>query len=222
MAYIIAFISISILGAIIFFLLISKLSTTLEKLLLAAYSINLLTEACMMITSRLSISNHFIANIHSLVFGVLMLLILSQISQRLVKQRATLAILLVGVGFDCIVWVLDNWVVHSIAVFNPISQSIIFSVDLIFSIYLLSLILFIEDTPLRKNVNSMFVIGFLVYAANNVIIDFFFNYYMHLPDQTYIVISEIGIGATIASHFLVLIGVVWLTRRRKYMLGLFR
>jgi hypothetical protein len=215
MAQIIAFISIFVLGAIIFLLILGRLSSLLDRLLLVVYGYNLATEAIMFATSKMRINNHIIANIHTLFFGIGMLIICSQIWQGLYKQKASLKLISVITLFYLLTWITDNLVLHSITVFNPVSQSVIFGINLILTIYILSLIMFLVDSPFKKRVESFLVIGCLLYAANNVIVDFFFNYSLHWSDATYLLISEIGICVTLISHSCIFLGVLCMVLKKR-------
>jgi len=215
---IIAIISILILISIIIILCINKPRQYGLGLLLPLYCYNLLSEGLMLITALNGIHNHFIANIHSLLSGISIFFILNNIWNRIALKKMPTFIFPVVLIVSCIIWAIDNFIIHKITLFNPFSQAIISTINITVVIYLLNVLLFIKRNNNADKIFLYIIIGFLVCCFANILVDTFFNKYLNLPTSFYRILGSITQIFGTISHFFILLGVIWISKAAKYSL----
>lgn len=217
MQYIIALISILILGAIVFLLLLYKPKTYLVWLLLITFGSNLAFEASMLTTARIGIHNHNIANVFALVMVLEVLLLINDIwSKVVVHKKNNWVTLIASIGIVTF-WFVDNFILHQLSVFNSLSQSINYTIILLLLIYVMNLVLFLQTETTSRKVHSLIVLGLLIYAACNVLVDIFFNYYLDFSNSTYQLIARLEGATVIISHAIILVAIILLYRRNNYI-----
>lgn len=214
----IAIVSIVILFIAVIVMLGSKPNLNWFGLLTILYGYNLLSESVMLATTLLHTRNHFIANIHTLVASILTMMVLHFIWESLTQVSLRKGLMWVTGLFMIIVWVLDNFFIHSFFTFNPLSQAIICMTNLLLVIYLLNVLLFLlRPNPLRKSY-LFIILGILLTCFSNILIDSFFNMYLKFTEEFYDFVGLLVQVLTAVSHFFVLFGVIWIYRARKYSL----
>jgi len=215
MAVTIALSSIVILMVIVGCLIFIKPQNAWVRFLLALYSYNLVSEIIMLIISRMGIQNHIVANVHVLLFGVGMLIVLGSIWKRLLKNPfPKWMMLVISISFF-VIWLVDGLIIHSFSTFNPFTQAFIFTVNLFIVIYLLNVMIFSMRSRLDSRVDMFLIFAFLMHCFGAIIIDSFFNYYITLPDDVYLVTSYLGLVIGVVTNFLVLLAVRCLILNKK-------
>jgi hypothetical protein len=217
MDVIVALISILVLGAIIAVLLFKKPQSSLQWILLWVYGSNFIFEVAMFVTSKMGLHNHFLLNIHTLLLGSGMFLLIVVIWKRLLVRRFSQNFLGIVLVVFTVVWALDNFILHDFFIFNPLNQAIIFMVNLCLVIYLLNVLLFMRKVGPNVNVDKFLIFAFLVHCFACVVIDSFLNYYIVLPESLYLLVSVMGQVLALVAHFFVLLAVIWLVKTRKYI-----
>lgn len=182
------------------------------------YTYKLISESAMLTTSLLGLKNHVIANIHFLVFGIGMLIIISEIWKRLLRAKFPKPLLIILVFSYLIIWALDAFLIHGFETFNPFSQTLIFLINLILVLYLLNVLLFMPRVKLGYRADRLIILSFLVHCFGAVMIDSFFNYYVQLPDGLYLLVSYLGLFIGLAANFLILLAVLCLIQNKKSFL----
>jgi hypothetical protein len=217
MDVIVALISILILGAIFTLLLIRKPQNWLDWALIWVYGSNFVFEVAMFITSKMGMRNHFLLNIHTLLLGSGMFLVIIIIWKRLLVRTFSQNILIAVLITYTLVWLGDNFILHSFYIFNPLNQAIIFMVNLCLVVYLLNVLLFMRKVGPSVNVDRFLIFAFLVHCFACVVVDSFLNYYIVLPESLYLLVSIMGQVLAAVAHFFVLLAVIWLVKTRKYI-----
>ena len=217
MDVIVALISILILGAIFTILLFRKPQSLFEWALIWVYGTNFLFEVAMFITSKMRMYNHFLLNIHTLLLGSGMFLLIIIIWKRLLGRSFSQNVLTVILVVYTLVWSLDNFILHNFFIFNPLNQAIIFMVNLCLVVYLLNVLLFMRKVGPSVNVDRFLIFAFLIHCFACVVVDSFLNYYVVLPENLYLLVSVMGQVLALAAHFFVLLAVIWLVKTRKYI-----
>lgn len=214
----VALLSILILGAIVISSFFKRPQKSWEWFIIGLYTYNFFSEITMMALSLNGIRNHALANVHTLIFGIGMLIILSGIWNRMLGKKFPKNLLLfISTGY-ILVWLLDTFIIHHIHTFNTLCQAVIFVGNLCIVVYLLNVQIFLKKTSLTNKADMFLIIGFLVYCFSNVLIDSFSNYYMNLPDDVHYLVSDMVQMLGAISHLFILLAVIWLAKARKYTL----
>lgn len=131
---------------------------------LATYCILIfLYELSLAITSYYKMNNHFIANIHSLIYFPFAFFLLFRIYSNFYKNHKSLIILQVVLVVLVIVgWVLDNLIVGNIVLFNSMMPWFASMVLLIGCVYLINVLIFTKSSQFFKDPDVLITGGILV------------------------------------------------------------
>lgn len=176
-----------------------------------------LNEALMYFTAELSIRNHVIANINTLVYFPLAFLVLFNIWETLKGKTQTIVILkstfigLIGLG-----WLIENFVLNDFLFYNSFLSTIISLFLVIISVYLINVMLFIKSNSIFKDSDGLVLIGVLIRSFSCGLILLFMNYRMKYSDDFYQnVLVLVNLALTISNIFFIF-SIICLPQKRKY------
>lgn len=218
LALTLAVVSIIILLVTVCMMLLNKPNLNWFGLLTILYLYNLLSESAMLITGLMKMRNHFIANIHTLVASILTMIILHFIWTALTNVSVKKGLMWMTGIFMVLVWVVDNFFIHSFYTFNPLSQAVICMTNLLLVVYLLNVLLFMPGPQALRKTYLFIILGILLTCFSNILIDSFFNMYLQFSEEFYDFVGWLVQLLGSVSHFFVLLGVIWISRARKYSL----
>lgn len=213
--YTIASITVLLMAAIVIGLLIIKPKPNWIRFFLALYIYNFLSDLSMLITAANGIRNHVIANIHVLLFGLGMLIMLGTIWNRLLHKKLSTKHMIILSSIYIIVWIVDGFILHDFTTFNPFGQMFIFIFNLCIVVYLLNVSLFSKTKGFLKTADRYLIFGFLIHCFGAILIDSFFNFYIKLPTEVYDFTNLIGLILGLFTNLLVFLAVRCLVINRK-------
>jgi hypothetical protein len=131
---------------------------------LATYCILIFVyELSLAVTSQLKVNNHFIANIHSLIYFPFAFFLLFRIYANFYKNQKSLLIIQIVLAFMVVIgWVLDNLVMGNLTLFNSMMPWVASVVLLIGCVYLINVLIFTKSGNFFKDPDVLITGGILV------------------------------------------------------------
>jgi hypothetical protein len=177
----------------------------------------LLNELVLFITAQFDINNHIIANVNTLTYYALSILILFHIWESIRGKNKVLNITRVGLILLLVIgWILENFVIQSISVYNSFLSSIICLVLVIISIYLINVLLFVKSNNMLKDSDGLLLIGMLIRSFACGLLFLFLNYRMKYSTEFYGNILILVNISLIISDIFFLFSIICLPKNRKY------
>ena len=132
--------------------------------ILATYCILIfIYELSLAITSQLKVNNHFIANIHSLIYFPLAFFLLFRIYANFYKNRKSLLIIQIVLALLVVMgWVVDNLIMGNLILFNSMMPWAASVVLLIGCVYLINVLIFTRSGDFFKDPDVLITGGILV------------------------------------------------------------
>lgn len=212
-AYILLFITIAIV--ILFFV---RYKLIPGNLIFFSFCFDLfLYDITLYLTARIGFNNHIIANVNTLFYFPLAILILFNVWESVKGKTKTLSILKYSIlGLIFMGWIVENFIVKDILVYNSILSAIVSLVLVIISIYLINVLLFVKNNSLLKDSEGLLLIGMLIRSFSGGLLLLFMNYRMEYKDDFYSnILSLVNVGLIISGIFF-LFAIICLPRNRKY------
>jgi hypothetical protein len=176
-----------------------------------------LVEGLMFLTAQLGIKNHVLANIDTLVYSSILVFLICRIWESFVNRKEGLKVLKITTFILILIgWVVENFIIESITIYNSLLSCIISFLMVILSVYLINMILFLKNGSIFKDSNGLLLIGILIRSFSTGLILLFLNYRMNFSDDFYAKILVLVNVALIVSNIFFLLGVICLPKNRKY------
>jgi hypothetical protein len=212
-AYILLFVTIAI---VMLFLIRYKLISS--NLIFFFFCFELfLYDISLYLTARIGFNNHIIANINTLFYFPLAILILFNVWESVKGKTQTLKILKYTIlGLIFIGWIVENFIVKDILVYNSILSAIVSLALVVISIYLINVLLFVKNNSLLKDSDGLVLIGMLIRSFSSGLLLLFMNYRMEYKDEFYSnILSLVNVGLILSGIFF-LFAIICLPKNRKY------
>lgn len=177
----------------------------------------LICEIILRITASCGLNNHVIANINTLFYYPLAILLLFNIwdksKGRAVSNKYIKYFFLV---IFLIAWIFENFVFASINFYNPFLSSIVSLILVIISIYLINVLLFVKNNNLLMDSDGLILVGMLIRSFFAGLLLLFMNYRMKYSNDFYEKILLLVNIALIISNICFTLSVLCLPKKKKY------
>lgn len=169
------------------------------------------------LTARIGFNNHIIANINTLLYFPLAILMLFKVWESIKGKTQTLRVFKYSILILILVgWLVENFIAKDILVYNSILSAVVSLVLVIMSIYLINVLLFVKSSSLLRDSEGLVLIGMLVRSFSSGLLLLFMNYRMEYKDEFYSnILSIVNIGLIISGVFF-LFAIICLPKNRKY------
>jgi len=121
-------------------------------------------ELTLLITGFLHIGNHMVANINTLLYTIVTLVLIGQIYKRYHQKAGSLKILII----TCILVLLVGWIVenfffgNSVTIYNSVLPGITSVIICLISIYLINVVIFAKSGEILKDPDVLIIAGLLI------------------------------------------------------------
>jgi hypothetical protein len=174
-------------------------------------------EGILYITSYYQIKNHLIANINTLIYFPISVLVLFKIWETVKGKSKNIYFLKYSILLLILIgWVLENFVFKDILVYNSILSAIVSLVLVVVSIYLINVLLFVKNNSILKDSDGLILIGMLIRSFSSGLLLLFMNYRMEYQPQFYMNILILVNWGLIISCAVFLFAIICLPKNRKY------
>ena len=176
-----------------------------------------LYEGLLIATNYMKIPNHTIANINTLIYYPLTILVLFKIWESVKGKTKKLPIFkysiicLIAIG-----WFFENFILNDIFFYNSILPCIISLTLVIISIYLINMLIFNRHKNILKDSDGLILMGILIRSFSLGLLMLFVNYRMKFSNGFYINILILANITLIISNIFFIIAIICLPKKRKY------
>jgi hypothetical protein len=176
-----------------------------------------LVEGLMFLTAQLGIKNHVLANIDTLIYSSILVFLIFRIWESFVSRKRRLLVLKITIFILILIgWIIENFIIESITIYNSFLSCSISFLMVILSVYLINMILFLKNGSIFRDSNGLLLIGILIRSFSGGLILLFLNYRMNFSDDFYARILVLVNVALVVSNIFFLLGVICLPKNRKY------
>ncbi len=173
-------------------------------------------ETIMFLTSFYHTKNHIIANINTLIYYPLAVLLVFNIWGFVKGKSKTLSIFQFSIlGFIAIGWIIENFVIEDFGLYNTFLTAFVSMILVLISIYLINVIIFVKSTSIIKDSDTLLLIGMLIRSFFSGLI-LFINYRMNYSNEFYRdILILVNLAYTVANVFF-LFSIICLPKNKKY------
>ena len=197
-------ISLGLMAAIVFLMGANSKKFTRQYANFGIYCLVIfLYELILVITSFLRIENHFIANVNSLVYLPLAFFLVCQVYLSFYQKNRSIRIIqAIIVAFTMIAWIVENFFIGSIFIFNsrlPGFSSVLLALS---CIYIINILIFTKSGQFLKDPDVLIVVGLLTRSITFGFTLWFLNFDYGFDFKFYSnLLVSINIGLCISDLF---------------------
>lgn len=164
-------------------------------------------------------NNLIIYNIYPFINSIAIFLFLFNITYNYYKKIIESEIVkYVIISIMITMWIIENFIVYDILIFNPYSIAICYGINLLFSVYLINIMFLYKKNNLLKDFEVIAVIGVVIYSFNNTIVNVFYNN-KKIMDVINAQLDDINAIIQLISYLLFLYATICLIKREKSLLS---